>query len=408
MNICFYTDFTMSGMTGGIGRVTTVLTDYFRQHFGWKVYSIYAFEANAECKRTANDGAIRLRLHDRMGIRRSLLQNYPKAAQFIRDNQIELVIIQTSMDVVAKLRKALDKEGLTDVKVISVLHYTPGTDEFPIDARKFWQGLTKGRFSAKDLAKSLIAPFYNLWEHRETVRAYRRAYEYGEAVVLLSQSYIPLYQQFAKLDDTKRLIAIPNSVPFSYTMTTEEMDQKRPTCLIVGRMVDYPKRISLALKMWQQIEQRPEAAAWNLEVVGDGPDLPMFKSLAQTLGLTRCSFTGRQNPLEYYRHASIFFMTSAFEGFPMTLVEAQQMGCLPVAFDSFGSLHEVITDGSDGCIVAEGDSAAYIDAIVNLMRDNKKRRIMAQKAIGSCGRYSQQSVCEQWRDLLYELTKINK
>lgn len=408
MNICFYTDFTMSGMTGGIGRVTTVLTDYFRQHFGWKVYSIYAFEANAECKRTANDGAIRLRLHDRMGIRRSLRQNYPKAARFIRENQIELVIIQTSMDVVAKLRKALDDEGLNKVKVISVLHYTPGTDEFPIDARKFWQGLANGKFSAKDFAKSLVAPIFNIWEHQATVRAYRRAYTHGDAVVLLSQSYIPLYQRFAKLDETSRLFAIPNSVPFSYTMTADEMDQKQPTCLIVGRMVDYPKRITMALKMWQQIEQRPEAASWNLEIVGDGPDLPSFKNLAQNLGLTRCTFTGRQNPLEYYRHASLFFMTSAFEGFPMTLVEAQQMGCLPIAFDSFGSLHEVVTDDVDGGIVPEGDITAYTDKVLTLMHDDQKRQTMARNAIKSCSRYSQQNVCEQWKDFLLKLAKINK
>ena len=121
----------MSGMTGGIGRATTVLNDYFRSHFGWKVYSIYAFEAKEDCVRAVNDGAIQLRLHDRLGLRR-LANNYKRATAFIRKNQIQFVIIQTSMDVVAKLRKALDRDNLQNVKIISVLHYSPGTDEFPI------------------------------------------------------------------------------------------------------------------------------------------------------------------------------------------------------------------------------------------------------------------------------------
>lgn len=405
MNICFYTDYTLSGMTGGIGRATTVLTDYFRQHYGWKVYSIYAFEAAPECTLTENDGAIRLRLHDRMGIRRGLLANYPKAAQFIGEKQIDVMVIQTSMDVVAKLRKALHDQGLDRVKVISVLHYTPGTDEFPIDASKFWKGLAQGKFSAKDCAKSLVAPLFNAWEHHATVQAYRQAYEHGDRVMLLSQSYIPMYQRFADLKDTNRLLAIPNCVPFEYTMTEAEMQQKQKTCLMVGRMVDYPKRVSLVLKMWQAIEQRPEANDWNLEIVGDGPDLPTFRSQAQALGLSRCTFTGRQNPIEYYRHASLFFMTSEFEGFPMTLVEAQQMGCLPVAFDSFGSLHEVVEDGTNGSIVPEGHVEEYVQTILGLMQHEDDRQRMAHNALMSCRAYSQEAVCQQWKDFLTHLAQ---
>lgn len=403
MNICFYTDFQMSGMTGGIGRVTTVLTEYFRQHYRWKVFSIYAFEAGKECRLTDNDGAIQLRLHDRMGVRRSLHANYPKAANFIRQKKIDIVIVQTSMDVVARLRQALHTTGQDSVKVISVLHYTPGTDEFPIDVKTFWQNLCQGKFVAKDLAKTIIAPFYNIWEHKATVSAYRKAYEHGDAVLVLSDSYIPLYQRFAKLTDVSKIIAIPNSVPFEYTMTDLEMEAKRRTCLMVGRMVDYPKRVSLILKMWQHIETHDVANDWQLEIVGDGPDLSSFQNLAQRLGLKRCVFTGRQNPIEFYRHSSLFFMASEFEGFPMTLVEAQQMGCIPIAFDSFGSLKEVISDQVNGRIVPEGEVDKYEQVVLSLMQEDSLRRQMARQAIKTCKTYSQESICQRWKQFLEQL-----
>ena len=175
MRLCFYTDFTMSGMTGGIGRATTVLCDYFRSHYGWKVYSIYAFEAKEDCIRTINDGAIQLRLHDRLGLRQ-LAQNYERAVEFIRENKIQIVIIQTSMDVVAKLRKALNRGNLQNVKVISVLHYSPGTDEFPISVSNLKQDILKGKASVKNILKGIIAPAYNWLEHRATVKAYQNAY----------------------------------------------------------------------------------------------------------------------------------------------------------------------------------------------------------------------------------------
>ena len=392
----------MSGMTGGIGRATTVLTDYFRANYGWNVYSIYAFEASVDCVRTANDGAIQLRLHDRLGLRR-LANNYKQAAAFIRQHQIRVVIIQTSMDVVAKLRKALDKQGLRDVKIISVLHYSPGTDEFPISLSELKSNLLKGKWSVKSLLKGIIAPAYNQLEHQATVRAYQNAYKYGDAVVVLSESYIPAYKNFAHLDDSKKLIAIPNCLPFEYTLTEAEIQNKQKTALVVGRMVDYPKRISLILKMWQIIEQHPVAQDWNLDILGDGPDLVSFKELSAKLGLKRCTFLGRQNPIDHYRRASLFFMASEFEGFPMTLVEAQQMGCVPIAFDSFESLSEVVTDNVNGRIVSNNNTNQYVASVLKLMDDESKRLDLVRNGLTHCQQFSQKNICHRWKTVVDSL-----
>ena len=389
-------------MTGGIGRATTVLNDYFRNHFGWKVYSIYAFEAKDDCVRAVNDGSIQLRLHDRLGMRR-LAQNYVRATEFIRQNQIQIVIIQTSMDVVAKLRKALDRGNLQNVKIISVLHYSPGTDEFPISLSELKSNILQGKASAKNLLKGIVAPAYNTLEHFATIKAYQNAYKYGDAVILLSDSYISAYKEFAHLKDTNKLLAIPNCLPFEHTLTHEEIEAKDKTALVVGRMVDFPKRISLILKMWQTIEQNPVAKDWNLDIVGDGPDLETFNSLANKLGLLHCIFHGRKDPIDYYRHASLFFMTSEFEGFPMTLVEAQMMGCVPVAFDTFDSLKEVVTDKENGRIIPNNDTEKYVDTVIELMKSSDTRLKLVKNGLNNCQRYSQQTICNRWKSLIESL-----
>lgn len=387
-------------MTGGIGRVTTVLTDYFRNKFGWKVFSIYAFQADKSCTLTTTDGAIKQRLHDRLGIR-NLKSNYQEVARFIKTNDIQIVIIQTSMDVAARLKNVLRKFGLTNVKVVSVLHYTPGTDEFPISTEGFLKGISQGKMSLKDCAKAVVAPIYNMWEHKATVSAYQKAYKYSDLVIVLSQSYIPLYQKFSGLTDSSRIRAIPNSVPFEYHMSTQELQQKQNKVLVVGRMVDFPKRISLILDMWSHIEEQTKN--WKLEIVGDGPDLETFKSRAARLGLSCVSFEGRQNPMEYYKKASIFLMTSEFEGFPMTLVEAQQMGCVPIAFDSFDSLKEVVCDEINGIIIPNNQTDRYIDALLSLMSDDVNRKKMALQATIDCRRYSQDEICNLWKKELEHL-----
>ena len=390
-------------MTGGIGRATTVLNDYFRSHFGWKVYSIYAFEAKEDCVRAVNDGAIQLRLHDRLGLRR-LANNYKRATAFIRKNQIQFVIIQTSMDVVAKLRKALDRDNLQNVKIISVLHYSPGTDEFPISLSELKSNILQGKSSAKNIIKGVVAPIYNAFEHYATVKAYQNAYNHGNAVILLSDSYIPAYKEFARLKDTNKLLAIPNCLPFEHTLTHEEIEAKGKTALVVGRMVDFPKRISLILKMWQTIEQHPVVKGWNLEIVGDGPDLETFKSLANKYGLMRCTFHGRKDPFDYYRRASLFFMASEFEGFPMTLVEAQMMGCVPIVFDTFSSLQEVVTDNVNGRIIPNDDSVTFVSSTIALMKNPAERRRLLQKGLEDCQQFSQKNVCSRWYNFLNSLS----
>lgn len=402
MNICFYTDYTISAMTGGIGRVTTVLTNVFRQEYKWKVFSIFAFHADKSCSLTETDGAINIRLHDRLGFR-NLKNNYKTAALFIQRNNIQVVIIQTSMDVVAKLRVATKKIGLHDLKIISVLHYTPGTDEFPISTQGFAKSILRGEISLKNVLKTIIAPLYNCWEHKATISAYQNAYKYGDQVVVLSDSYIPEYQKFAKLSEVSKLKSIPNCVPFEDHITIEELEQKQSKALVVGRMVDYPKRISLILDLWKCVEEQTEDMKWELEIVGDGPDLESFKNLASKLNLSHVTFVGRQNPILYYTKASIFFMASEFEGFPMTLVEAQQMGCVPIAFNSFNSLKEVIKDGENGIIVPNNEREQYINAVLSLMKDSDRRKRMAVQATIDCKRYCKKEICDQWKTELESL-----
>lgn len=386
MNLCFYTDQTLSGMTGGIGRITSVMTDVFRRQYGWRVFSIYAFDAKPDCVLTEVDGAIRLRLHDRLGLSHRIRANYPLAADFIRQHHIDVVIIQTSLDVVAKLRRTLDRQGLQHVKVLSVLHFAPGKDEWP------WQG---------GGLKGLLAPVRNAFIHWATVRAYRTAYDAGERVVLLSGHYIDEYRTYASLPQTDRLLAIPNCLSFAETITPAERSQKQPIALVVARMEDMQKRISLILRMWQQVER--QGSDWQLQLVGDGPSLGRYRQLAHELGLRQVSFEGRQNPIPYYKRASLFLMTSSFEGFPMTLVEAAQFGCVPVVYDSFSSLGDVVTDGQNGFVVRDGDEEAFTRRMLQLMHDPDLLGRMQQQAIDYCGRFAQETVCDTWRQLLTTL-----
>ena len=99
-------------------------------------------------------------------------------------------------------------------------------------------------------------------------------------------------------------------------------------------------------------------------------------------------------------------MTSASEGWGLTLTEAQQFGAVPVAFDSYASLREIITDGENGRYVPFADVSAYAKAVLELMADARMRQEMALYAIESSKRFSWGAIAEKWQALLEELGSL--
>lgn len=69
--------------------------------------------------------------------------------------------------------------------------------------------------------------------------------------------------------------------------------------------------------------------------MGDGSSKLEYETLVSNLNLKKVEFLGFQDPVPYYKNASIFLMTSSLEGFGMTLVEAQCYGVVPIVMDSF-------------------------------------------------------------------------
>ena len=96
-------------------------------------------------------------------------------------------------------------------------------------------------------------------------------------------------------------------------------------------------------------------------------------------------------------------MTSACEGFPMTLVEAQQCGCVPIAFDSFSSVHDIIQSGRNGYIVPEKDEEEYAHVLQILMKDAALRQKLAANAQKDVLRFSRENIAKQWKTLLENL-----
>lgn len=117
------------------------------------------------------------------------------------------------------------------------------------------------------------------------------------------------------------------------------------------------------------IQCLPAMPAWQLEIIGDGPDRARLLELAATIGVSeRVHFSGqlpRPAVLERIARSAVFALLSGFESFSFQVVEAMRVGT-PIIATKIGSLPELITSGAEGVLIPPGDQEAFLDAIKEL------------------------------------------
>ena len=127
----------------------------------------------------------------------------------------------------------------------------------------------------------------------------------------------------------------------------------------------------------------PQFADWDLVILGEGTQRQALVQRAVDFGLHgRVLFPGRAgNPGDFYAAAKLFVMSSAYEGFPNTLVEALAAGLPAVSYDCDAGPRDVIRHGVDGLLVPPNDREALRTALACLMTDSGLRGQMAQQAL---------------------------
>ena len=120
-------------------------------------------------------------------------------------------------------------------------------------------------------------------------------------------------------------------------------------------------------------------AEYTLRVVGDGPELEHIRNYARKKGIEKnIDFMGsRSNVPEILSSSDIFILSSNWEGFPISIIEAMRAG-LPVIASRVGGISEAVMEGQNGYLVARDDAAALAKAIRILIDDASKRQQMGQ------------------------------
>lgn len=390
MNILYQTYGKVHSTKGGTERTTITVATALTKLYGAKCFSIYEVPADTPKEECFVKEFL-------WTPQKELEKNARVLRNIIVTNRIDCVIIQGAFIHVPRFRAAV--KGIT-CKVIFAHHFEPRWELVFGGFDKIIKYRPKSVVDFCRWMKSIVMyPLTALQKERRLSTAYKEAYECADHVVLLCRSFIKPYGEFAKVYDTSKYVIIPNGLSFDFTPCFDELS-KRKVALIVSRLDEPQKRLSLALRIWARVKQDPIAKDWALRIVGHGSDRKLYEQIIQDEHIPDVSLEGRQDPVSYYKEASIFLMTSRSESWGLTLTEAQQMGVVPIAFDTYASLREIITDGENGVVIMEGDIDGYVCRMKELMSDDMLRQRMARQAIISTQRFSQERIAEMWWKLI--------
>lgn len=141
---------------------------------------------------------------------------------------------------------------------------------------------------------------------------------------------------------------------------------------------------------------------WHLTILGEGPERGALTAQAEALGVAdRVHLPGLVNPpWGVLAAGDLFVFPSRFEGFPNALMEAMACGLPAVSFDCPTGPRDIVRPDVDGVLVPALDVAGLQRALSELMRDERRRKGLADRAADVRERFGRDRVVQVWHQVL--------
>ncbi len=200
-------------------------------------------------------------------------------------------------------------------------------------------------------------------------------YPYSDLIIAVSKGVKDDLVRFAKLPEYKiEVVYNPIITPDLFTKAKGPVDHpwfapnSAPVILGVGRLTRQ-KDFSTLLKAFAIVRKEIDS---RLVILGEGEERKNLEKLAKDLGIQEDVWLPGfvENPYKYMSKASVFVLSSIYEGLPTVLVEALVLGCPVVSTNCPSGPSEILENGKYGKLVPVGDYQALADALISYLKGN--------------------------------------
>ena len=223
---------------GGTERVTDILSSELQKGNKHQCFLAYFEDISPSLTQTYFKERIHLKSR----------KNYTQLISFIINQNINIIIVQGEFGIVKPIRIVFP-----EIKIIFAHHFYPGFEN-TFYTLSYVYNIWNNNKSIKNFIRVLLFPLYK-WKHTKNIRSnYKDVVTYATYIVLLSQKLITPYIRYARIKEISKFRIIPNALSYNTIFLKNEIYNKEKIVLIISRLVEQPKRISLALKAWHQVK----------------------------------------------------------------------------------------------------------------------------------------------------------
>ena len=203
----------------------------------------------------------------------------------------------------------------------------------------------------------------------------------------------------------ERVSVLPNPVPALPPGGLATREELRRRLGLNGATLAFAGRLTRQKALGLALEALAASGEVSLVIAGEGDEAPALERRAAELGLgERVRFLGpqpRERVLELFRAADAALLSSSWENFPHTVVEALAVGT-PVLATATGGVSEVVRHERNGLLVEPGNPAALADAVRRFFADEGLRERLRAEAAQSVAEYAPERVYGRLESILEE------
>lgn len=175
-----------------------------------------------------------------------------------------------------------------------------------------------------------------------------------------------------------RITVLPIYVDVEKFLATHHVEEQRVFQFLVVSRLAREKNIALAIDAFSEVyAEFPRA---NLVIVGDGPERERLLARVSKQHNVKDSiiFAGwKEDIAHYFQYASCYLLTSDYEGYGRTVIEALSFG-VPVIMTDVGIAGDVVQNEKSGLVIPVGDKKELVKAMRRILNDSHLRRIVSE------------------------------
>lgn len=334
---------------------------------------------------------------DRLGHKVFLVTDYSVANEYPVNSSIVRMILDGAFTGVS--RKGRIKRTLKRIQSLYEICKKEKIDiviSFMRDAN-FRAILATCFLKTKNLISVRVDPKIG-YKNRSTAILAKMLYPFADGCVFQTQEAQDWFP--AKVQRRSRIILNPVADSFFQVQGVPMQEKRIVSC---GRL-DKQKRFDLLIDAFDKIcDLFPE---YSLEIYGTGElketlneQIRMYKRENRIFLMGRC-----EDVPNAIKNASLFVLTSDFEGLPNALMEAMVLGLPVISTDcGGGGARTLIDDGDNGLIVPCGDVAALAEAIRLSLTDPYSMIIQGKRAQEMGQSFAAKNITMAWERYIRDI-----